>query len=523
MSEKIRPVRAIQAPPGSDTRIRQAGPGKLKGTLAVLAVVSLVFSGVGYFTVGRLGNEVASAANLSLGGGQRMQDSADGATDILLVGSDSRTDAQGNPLTEEELASLNAGADDGEHNTDTIVVIRVPNDGSGATAVSIPRDTYVHDEELGNTKINGVFAGHAAQRRDELEARGASDEEATQGALEAGRAGLVHAVSDLTGVEVDHYAEVGLLGFVLLTDAVGGVEVCLNEAVQDEFSGADFPAGRQTLNGHDALKYVRQRHGLPRGDLDRVTRQQAYMASMVNKLLSAGTLTNPSRLAELSEAVQRSVVIDQDWDIMNFASQLSNLVGGDVTFTTIPVTSLDGVGDYGESIVTVDPPAVHRFMAELLDEDDAAPAEEPTEAPAAAAPPSAGDAEIYVLNAGTISGLAGSVAGWLDEHGQPVAQVANAMAEVYDSSQIVAADPADPKAQALAEELGGLPVSANDGLDANTLVVVIHDDYHGPQGDQIDEEFTGGTPVGQPGADFEQEKDTGPDIDAGGDGPRCVN
>ena len=218
------------------------------------------------------------------------------------------------------------------------MVIRVPNDGSSATAVSIPRDTYVKDDELGNMKINGVFAAHAAERRSELEAEGADEQRIAREELAAGREGLVTTVAELTGIEVDHYAEIGLLGFVLLTDAVGGVDVCLNEPVQDEFSGADFPAGRQTLDGVDALKFVRQRHGLPRGDLDRVTRQQAFMASMVQKLLSAGTLTNPGRLNDLRGAVERSVVIDEDWDVMSFAAQLSNLAGGNVTFTTIPVT-----------------------------------------------------------------------------------------------------------------------------------------------------------------------------------------
>ena len=124
--------------------------------------------------------------------------------------------------------------------------------------------------------------------------------------LDAGRKGLIKAIHELSGITVDHYAEVGLLGFVLLTDAVGGVEVCLKEATKDEFSGADFPAGKQTLTGATGLAFVRQRHGLPRGDLDRIVRQQAYMASLVSKVLSTGTLTSPAKLASLGSAVTRS-------------------------------------------------------------------------------------------------------------------------------------------------------------------------------------------------------------------------
>src|SRR5699024_1877098 len=253
-----------------------AGPAPLKALLAFLSVLVLLISGLGYVAVGRLGTDIASAGNLLLGGGQGLKGKApDGATDILLVGSDSRTDAQGNPLSEDELARLRAGVDDGEENTDTLMVIRVPNDGSSATAVSIPRDTYVADDVHGNMKINGVFAAHKGARAEQLLARGMSDQEIARQATEAGRQGLIGAVSDLTGIEVDHCAEIGLFGFVLLTDAVGGGDVCLNNAVQDEFSGADFHAGVQTLDGAQALAFVRQRHGLPRGDLDRIVRQQA--------------------------------------------------------------------------------------------------------------------------------------------------------------------------------------------------------------------------------------------------------
>ena len=528
MSDKYRRVRDIQAAPPAGPPVRQVGPTPVKAAVAVLSVLVLLLSGLGYFSVGRLGNDVASAGNLALGGGQGMKGRApDGATDILLVGSDSRTDAQGNPLSEDELRRLRAGVDDGEENTDTIMVIRVPNDGSSATAVSIPRDTYVHDEEFGNMKINGVFAAHKVARRDELAEDGVENEKKLETeATDAGRQGLIGAVSDLTGVEVDHYAEVGLFGFVLLTDAVGGVDVCLNNDVEDEFSGADFHAGVQTLDGAQALAFVRQRHGLPRGDLDRIVRQQAFMASLVNKVLEAGTLTNPSKLSDMGTAVERSVVIDENWDIMSFATQLANLAGGNVVFNTIPVTSIDGVGDYGESIVTVDAPTVHAWMDELLGEEEA-PASDtaaPEEAPAAPLP----DVDLTVLNAGVTTGLAGNVGGWLTEEGYEVTEVTNAMPGVYYQSQVVAADAADPRALELAEALGGIPVAANPSLDDGTFIVVTHDDWNGPLGDaSLGPAPSPAAPspeetVGTPGSDF-GEAEVAPEIDAGGDGPRCVN
>ncbi|SQG64164.1 Transcriptional regulator lytR [Corynebacterium renale] len=521
-NRSARTVREFQPAPDMPTRIEQAGSGISKTLIAVMSVLVLVVGGLGYFSVGRLGNEVASASNLSLGGGQGVKDAKDGATDILLVGSDSRRDAQGNPLSEQELAALNAGVEDGEYNTDTIMVIRVPNDGSSATAVSIPRDTYVNEGDFGNMKINGVFSTHMNNEREELMNAGVTDEDTlVRRSTEAGRKGLIDAVSRLTGVEVDHYAEIGLVGFVLLTDALGGVDVCLNNDVYDEFSGANFHAGVQTLNGHEALAFVRQRHGLPRGDLDRVVRQQAFMASMVNKVLSAGTLTSPSKLSDLSTAAERSVIIDEGWDIVSFATQLAGLAGGNVTFSTIPVTSVDGVGDYGESIVTVDVDQVHAFMDDLLGEEESAEETPTQEAPAGGV--AVTDKEIHVLNAGGPQGLAAGVGSYLANAGNAVVETANAMPGLYSASQVLAPSESDPDALALAEALGGLPVVANASLDANTLIVVTANDYTGPRDENAEDiQPDPEDAVGQPGADFGA-AEVAPTIDAGGNGPRCVN
>lgn len=500
--------------------MRQSGPRSVRAILAFLAVVALLVIGVGWWAVGRVSGGVASAEGLELGEGL---DGRDGATDILLVGADSRTDAQGNPLSEEELSALRAGVDEGEHNTDTIMVIRVPNDGSGATAVSIPRDTYIADPEMGNMKINGVFTAHKQQRIGELEEQGVTDpHEIEVESNAAGRDALVRVVSGLTGIEVDHYAEVGLLGFVLLTDAVGGVDVCLKEDTQDEYSGVDLEAGEHRLDGIQALGFVRQRHGLPRGDLDRVVRQQAYMASMVDRLLSAGTLANPAALSEIGQAVERSVVIDEDWDIIGFAQQMSDLVAGNVKFATIPVVAADGVGDYGESVVVVGTDEVHAFMEDLLGDlerggaggdDDKKPEDEDGGDESPDEPNPAMDKKLYILNAGTVEGLAGGVASHLDEHGYQIVEISNAQEGLYQQSQIVAADPEDPAAQALAEELGGIPVVADDSLEGDSLVVVIADEYDGPSGDPAD------APAGT--GEAESPEGAGPVIEAG-DGPPCV-
>ncbi|MDN5548767.1 MAG: LCP family protein, partial [Rhodococcus sp. (in: high G+C Gram-positive bacteria)] len=209
--------------------------------VAVLSVLVLLVTGFAWRGVDSLRNSLATASGLGLGGGK------DGAIDILMVGTDSRTDAHGNPLSQSELDSLRAG-EEVASNTDTIILIRVPNDGSSATAISIPRDAYVNVPGIGMSKINAAFGATKETERLKLVNNGSSDSDADKKSTEAGRTALIGAVANLTGITVDHYAEVGLLGFVLLTNAVGGVDVCLNAPVDEPMSGANFAAGKQTLD-----------------------------------------------------------------------------------------------------------------------------------------------------------------------------------------------------------------------------------------------------------------------------------
>lgn len=475
--------------------------------VASLAVLVLVVTGFAWRSVDSLRSNIATAGGLGLGGG------ADGAVDILMVGTDSRTDAHGNVLSQAELDSLRAG-DEVASNTDTIVLIRVPNDGSSATAISIPRDSYVKVPGIGMSKINAAYGATKETKRLELVEQGVTDADAESQSTEAGREALIQSVADLTGITVDHYAEVGLLGFVLLTDAVGGVDVCLNAPVDEPLSGANFPAGEQTLSGADALSFVRQRHDLPRGDLDRIVRQQVFMASLVRSVLSAKTLSNPSTLNQLSGAVQRSVVLDSDWDILEFATRLQDLAGGKVKFETIPAVDINGVSDYGESIVEVDPAAVERYVEGLLDgsadNGDAAPT---TDAPKV--DPSS--VTVDVANDSGIDGLASGVADSLGALGYTGGTVGNYEGTSVSTTTIQAADPDSDAAKAVAAALGGVDVSTDDTLADNTVRVVLAADYSGPG--------IGGAPAATTTPELVASggESPAPPIDAGSTGPACVN
>lgn len=431
-------------------------------------VLVMVGTGMAWNSLRSLESGISRISTAALGGG-----GDDGAVDILLVGMDSRTDAHGNPLSEEELATLRAG-DDVSTNTDTIILVRIPNNGRSATAISIPRDSYVQAPGLGKTKINGVFGQVKLEKMKELvEQQGEDPATAEPKAVEAGREALIKTVAKLTGVTVDHYAEVGLLGFALITDALGGVNVCLKNAVDEPLSGANFPAGWQKLSGPQALSFVRQRHDLPRGDLDRVTRQQVFMASLAHDIISGQTLSSPSTLGRLRQAVQRSVVLSEGWDIMDFVQQMQKLAGGNVAFATVPVLAEDGWSDDGtQSVVRVDPEQVQQWVAGLLQDQAEGKTEKLAYTP--------GNTTVDVVNDSDVNGLAAAVSEVLTEKGFAAGKVGNNDAGHVTSSQIQAANSDDLGARAIAEQLGNLPVVENASVPSGAVRVVLSHDYTGP-------------------------------------------
>lgn len=461
--------------------------------MALMSIGVLAATGFAWNTVSGLNGDITQLA-LGLGG------SDDGAVDILLVGTDSRTDAKGEPLSESELNWLRAGGDVST-STDTILLIRVPDDGSSATAVSIPRDSYVEVPGIGKSKINAAYGATREGVRRELVEAGTDPAEAEAEATQAGRKALVDSVADLTGVSVDHYAEVGLLGFALLTDAVGGVEVCLKEPVDEPMSGANFEAGRQTLDGPEALSFVRQRHGLPRGDLDRITRQQVYMASLAQQVLSTQTLTDPGKLDRLQQAVTRSVVIDDQWDIFGFIDQFKDLSGGKVRFSTIPVVNDHGWSEDGQqSVVEVDPEEVRSYVDTLLGgHPDSVRA----------------TYNVDVVNAGTVDGLAGNVMRMLTANGFLAGETSSRPVNQRDSV-ILAHSADDAGARQLAADLGGMEIREDTSIPEDRLTAILTNTYTGPGGVS---DLTEPAPAGDGGGERHQPAA----FSAGGDGPVCVN
>jgi LCP family protein required for cell wall assembly len=434
---------------------------------------------------------------------------------------DSRTDAHGNPLSQEELATLRAG-DDVSTNTDTIILVRIPNNGKSATAISIPRDSYVEAPGVGKMKINGVYGSVKEENRIKLVESGVSDADADKQSTEAGREALIKTVASLTGVTVDHYAEIGLLGFALITDALGGVSVCLKDAVYEPLSGADFPAGWQKLNGPQALSFVRQRHDLPRGDLDRVTRQQAVMASLAHEVISGKTLSSPATLGRLQDAVQRSVALSDGWDIMDFIQQLQKLAAGNVAFATIPILQEAGWSDDGmQSVVRVDPSKVKDWVAGLLNDQAQGKTEQLAYTPA--------KTTVDVVNDTDVNGLAAAVSQVLTNKGFAAGNIGNNDGGHVTGSQVQAAKADDLGAQAISKELGGLPVVASQSVSSGSARVVLAGDYTGPGSGLDGRDPTVATvdPAAAGTSDSADSTDSPPPpspiLTAGSNDPACVN
>lgn len=383
-------------PPGPD---EPSGRGRASGRVilgriiaGLVSVALLVSSGLAWAAVGGTPHNASDATDEagSVGVVTRTTDAqgnvievpATTGMNILIVGSDARTDAEGNPLTPEELRAVSTQLDGGGVSTDTLMIVHVPGNGARATAISIPRDTWIGDDVVlapgvvgpysdgtegpyKANKINSFYGSAMTYEREYLVSQGVSDQaELQRRSQEAGRTMLIKVLQQFTGIKIDHYAEVNLIGFYLLSDAIGGVPVCLKKAVKDRQSGADFPAGHFEVSGSDALSFVRQRHGLPGEDLARIRRQQAFLGAAADKILSVGTLTSPSKLTKLIDAANRSLVLDKGFDLLSFAQQMINLTSGNITFTTIPTHGSDMIN--GKSALRSDTGEVQAFFANLM-------------------------------------------------------------------------------------------------------------------------------------------------------------
>jgi LCP family protein required for cell wall assembly len=472
-----------------------AGLATGRSLTALVSVAVLGTMGYGWWAFGDVDEDTVTTDVIA----QEVEDQRvplDGAVDMLLVGMDSRTDNKGNPLPREVLDGLNAGESDGERNTDTMILVHIPVDGTRAVAISFPRDSWVElAGGFGKHRLNSAFAYAYNNARDELADKAPDEKTLDEQAKVVGRKNLIATVQNLIGdsVTIDRYAEVNLLSFFEVTKAIGGVDVCLKEATRDPMSGADFIKGRQTIAGRKALAFVRQRHGLEHGDLDRIVRQQAFLGALADKVLSADMLTSPSTVRDLVSAVQRSVVLSDGWQLSTFAAQMSGLTSGGIDFYTIPTVGDANIG--GADVLEIDPDQVATFVSSLVS-DEQGPPETSSGSPVpgdtttttttttppgeAGARPTLGLVTVDVRNGSNTRGLAATVLQSLTSKGFQGGDVGDA--PVRSASTIRYAPGERNLAEYTAGELGGQFSYLEDGsLTATELTVVLGTDYQGTE------------------------------------------
>lgn len=372
-----------------------------------------------------------------------------GPTNILVVGSDDRSGLSG-----KDRRRLHTGYEDFGRHTDTMMLVHLGGDLGNVSIVSIPRDSLVtipaHTGPEGEPvaehqgKINSAFSS-------------------------GGPAVTVATVEQATGLTVDHYVEVNFAGFLKMVDAVGGVDVCLETALQDELSGLNLPAGRQTISGPQALAYVRARY--IDNDFGRSARQQKFMSAMIQKVFSAGTLLNPIALNGFIDAAVSSVTTDERLNrdtIAALGGRAGDVDLGKVVFTTVPVSDGDHMHE-GESTVLWNSEAA-AAMFDALAADQPLPSA-PKATPVEVAP---GDISVSVTPAGPQG--ANAVAD-LEGAGYQVTQ--GPAPAAAPATTVVRFDPALPKSLAtLQASLPGATFEPAPGI-GDTFQITVGADYSG--------------------------------------------
>lgn len=265
--------------------------GCLGWPLAVLVVLLLV---IAFWADAQL-TRVASEPEAPIGSTK--------GTNWLLVGSDSRVG-----LSEEDIARLGTGGDIGTGRTDAIMLLHL--EGTSAQLISIPRDSYVDVPGFGQDKINAAFTYGGPQL-------------------------LTHTVEANTGVSIDHYAEVGMGGLANIVDAIGGVELCPSEPIDDPLANLNVGAGCQEMDGANALGYVRTR-ATAMGDLDRVERQREFFSALMHEATNPSTLLNPFDVFPMISSVSKSFTVGESDHVWHLA-RLALSMGTGVETTTVPV------------------------------------------------------------------------------------------------------------------------------------------------------------------------------------------
>jgi LCP family protein required for cell wall assembly len=439
----------------------------------VTAALVLAISGFSYFVVRDVSNIGGSHAIVS---GPSI-----GAQNILLMGLESRTDWQGNILPNAILNALHAGSAEGVANgvggndTNTLILIHIPAGGKKAVGFSIPRDDWItfptpYDGQS-QGKIDQAYGLAMAAEEDTLRTQDpqmSQNQVAFQG-NEAGRAATVATVEQLTGVHIDHFAEVNLDGFYELAKVLGGVEVCLNHPVPYDTNSGFYAhkAGLQHLDAAMALAFVRQRDGLANGDLDRTHRQQAFLDSVMQSLRNEGVLDDLTKIDSLLSIAKQYVITDSGWDLLDFATQMRSLTSGNLVFHTLPIVGYETID--GQDANEVNPAYIKEIVQDTF-YPPAASSSSPSPKPTVESSADAAKTTVDVYNGGSTPGLAGQVSAALAEQGFKAGVIGNTSA--LSTTEVLYGTGASASASRIASEFS-VTATASSTVTAGHVEVML--------------------------------------------------
>lgn len=256
--------------------------------VTTLSVVVLASAGIGHAVVTSLDADIARVDAFK---DMKNRPQAGHGMNVLLVGTDGRE-----KISQDERRKYRLGGTPC-HCTDTMMIVHISEDRERASVVSLPRDSYAVTPTHVDRTTGRRHEGHPIK----LNAAYA----------EGGAPLTVRTVENMTRVKIDHYLEVDFTSFMKTVDVVGGVQICTAAPLSDSYTGLNLPAGRHTLEGGQALQYVRSRHVDGASDLGRMKRQQRFMAALVERVMSSGILLNPMKFRDVTRAVLGSVRADK--------------------------------------------------------------------------------------------------------------------------------------------------------------------------------------------------------------------
>lgn len=419
-------------------------------TGGTMAFVLIAASGAAYAYLKHLEGNVQAT---DIGDSGKDGFSKDEAFNILIIGTDKRT-GKGNE---------GYGDKNSVGHADTNILLHVSKDRTNATAMSIPRDLIVDIPECRTKQPDGsektIRPSENVRFNTSL-----GQEDRNPGCT-------MDTVKAVTGITVDHFAMVDFNAVKTLTSAVDGVEVCLAKDVDDPDSHLKLSAGKHTIEGEQALAFVRTRHSFGnQGDLDRIKVQQQFMASLMRKMSSGDTLTNPKKLIDLAEAATKALTVDTGIakvsTLKDMALELKKVPPKNITFTTVPVIDNPADGVVHKTVIVNPTTAPQVFDAIKNDVSFTAVKQKAKKEKAEVAArlkgsrSSASDVRVDIYNGGAAAGSAQETLTWMQntEGVLKSSQLGNAGETLDKTTLEYSPDQAD-QARKLAD-LMGLPASA---------------------------------------------------------------